>query len=202
MMKLDKISFSFKGTEKILDQFSCEIKKGEFVGIYGPSGAGKSTLAKIIAGHLKPETGSVYLNGVDVAGIANKSRILIHQDSDLFPWFKTTEQLMISGAVNNDVYNEVLDLVELTNIGDCYPFELSVGMRKRLALARALLAKPEVIILDETLSSLQFSLRKELAKNLKKVWASSGITFILITHQRDELRDLTTQDIEIPFRSN
>lgn len=201
MLKLDSLSFAYKFSDgRILKDFSFDIKKGEFVGVFGPSGVGKSTLAKIIAGHYEPDSGRILLNGINVTGLSNKSRILIHQNSDLFPWLRTEQQLALAGVNNLERFHEVLELVELNNIFGKFPFELSVGMQKRLALARALLAQPEVIILDETLSSLQLSLRKELASSLKHVWAKSGITFILISHLKEELSSLTTQVIEFPIK--
>jgi sulfonate transport system ATP-binding protein len=182
----------------VIRDFSLGIKKGSCMGIVGPSGCGKSTLAKIIAGHIKPTGGRVLVGGADLTGKPSRSVFLIHQETDLFPWQKVEKQIGFALKEKNPVkIDELLSLVKLKGFEKYYPNQLSGGMKKRLAIARALAVNPKLVILDEAFGSLDMSLKKSLYDDLKEIWEVTGTTILLITHDSGDLENLAQTIISL-----
>ena len=200
MIEFQHISHHYPGKPEdlIIDDISLTINKGECVGLTGPSGCGKSTLAHIGAGHIKPATGKVLVNGRDLTCRPNREVFLIHQEPDLFPWQKVAKQ--VAFAMARPDYRKVdklLALVKLRGFENYYPSQLSGGMKKRLAMARALALDPELLILDESFSSLDSNLKNELYEDLRKVWENTGTTILLITHHSGDLANLAHREIRL-----
>ena len=171
------------------------IKGGEFFSFLGPSGCGKTTLLRAISGFQELSEGKVYIGGKDMAGIGPNKRptALIFQNLALFPlmtvWENITFSLEVKGVGKVKRLkraDELLELVALPGQADKMVNELSGGQRQRVAVARALAAEPEVLLLDEPLSALDLKLRQHLRTELREIQKRAGITFIYITHDQGE----------------
>jgi NitT/TauT family transport system ATP-binding protein len=182
----------------ILRNISMTIHQGECVGLTGPSGCGKSVLANIAAGHIVPSSGRIVVDGTDLTGLPSRKVLLIHQESDLFPWLKVKKQIsFVMHNKNSKTIDELLALVGLKSYSGYYPIELSGGMKKRLALARALAVNPKLLILDETFSSLDSKLKRVLHRELKQIWETTKTTILMITHDSKDLENLAQREIRL-----
>jgi len=200
MIAFQKICHQFteENNGQVLHDISMTIHQGEIVGLTGPSGCGKSTLANIAAGHIRPSSGRVVVDGVDLTGKPNRQVFLIHQESDLFPWLKVKKQIgFVMRKKNNKIVDKLISLVNLSAYKDYYPFELSGGMKKRLAIARALAVNPKLLILDESFSSLDSHLKVALHRELKQIWQTTQTTILMITHDSKDLENLAQREIRL-----
>ena len=199
LIQINDISYSYPQSEKLLlNKISFSISLREWICLRGPSGSGKSTLARIIAGHLAPQSGRILLNNQNVTLRPGKKIILIHQEDDLFPWLNVERQVrMANPELTEGEVKQLIALVKLDSFNKHYPNQLSGGMKKRLSLARALACKPKLIILDESLSSLDMELRLSLAQELVDIWKHTATSILQITHQENEFDFLTSKNIEI-----
>ncbi len=200
MFELKSISHSFNGnpTQLILDDISFGIQQGECVGLTGPSGCGKSTLAQIGAGFITPTHGKVLVNGRDLTSTPSRNVALIHQEADLFPWLKVEKQVLFAQKIKDrDRAKELISLVSLTGSESLYPSQLSGGMKKRLALARVLAINPKLLILDESFSSLDANLKRDLYADLRRIWRRTKTTILLITHDSKDLQNLAHREIQL-----
>ena len=161
---------------------------GEFVAIVGPSGCGKSLLVDLIGGLERCDDGAVLVDGVHVHG-PNPDRQIVFQDGGLFPWL-TVEQnvafgLRARGDKATDVTKAVdamLALVDLQRVAHLYPLELAASMRQRTAIARALILRPPVLLLDDPFAALDEVARSRMQQELARLWTSTGATAIFVTH--------------------
>jgi ABC-type Fe3+/spermidine/putrescine transport system ATPase subunit len=160
-----------------VEEVSLEIEGGEFFRLLGPSGSGKTTLLRMIAGLETPTDGTIYLNGADVTDDQPSRRNVstVFQNYALFPHMTVSENigygLEVRGESSEAVTSrveELLDLVNLSGVGDRYPDSLSGGQQQRVALSRALAIEPEVLLLDEPLDALDQKLRQEMQVKLKE----------------------------------
>jgi ABC-type nitrate/sulfonate/bicarbonate transport system ATPase subunit len=197
-----EISFTFPGRPPLFERFSLSIEKGECVGLTGPSGRGKSTLAHLLAGHLRPSSGRIFLNGDDITGRPNRRVLVVPQENDLFPWMKVERQIGFAiPKFDRSRVEELIKLTRLENRGGAYPHELSGGMKKRLSLARALAADPAFLIFDETFSALDFELRRELFADLKGIWRKTGATILVISHDPRDLSEVVEREVRLESRA-
>lgn len=200
MFHFRNISHKFESTdgECVIEDITFSINEGECVGLTGPSGCGKSTIAHIAAGHILPTNGEVNVDGRNLTGRPNRQVFLIHQESDLFPWLKVKKQIALA-MKNKDgkILSELLSLVKLSKYRSYYPNQLSGGMKKRLAIARALAVNPRLLILDESFSSLDSNLKIELYRELKDIWEKTNTTILLITHDSKDLQNLAQREIRL-----
>jgi spermidine/putrescine transport system ATP-binding protein len=182
-------------TETALDDVSLDVPAGEFLSILGPSGCGKTTLLRIIAGLDFPDEGRVSIDSRDVTHLPAHKRPtnLVFQRGALFPHRSVYENVAYPlerrGFKRHEVRKGVEDalaLVRLEHLADRRPSELSGGQAQRIALARALAAKPAVLLLDEPLSALDLALRKEMQLELRHLQRRLGTTFIFVTHDQEE----------------
>ncbi len=185
------------GEKKIESSFSLE--KSKALALLGPSGCGKTTILKIIAGLLKPDSGSIILNGVDITKLSPAKRHIgmVFQDYALFPHLSVEDNisyaLVSQGMSKKNARNEIKNLIELFNLNGLEkrkPNLLSGGEKQRVSLARSLAAKPDLILFDEPLSALDADLRIKLRKELRQRQVELGYTAIYVTHDKDEAKEL------------
>jgi sulfonate transport system ATP-binding protein len=200
-------SFALKGEElKVLDDISFRVEPGEFVAIVGASGCGKSTLLRLLAGLDTEYTGQLLHDGTPIRG-TDLHRGLIFQDHRLFPWL-TVEQNVSLAFTNGDVpLKERRERVaaEIARVGlegfaQAYPHQLSGGMSQRAAIARALVGRPDVLLLDEPLGALDALTRLRLQQELRRLWQDEGITMVMVTHDIEEAVYLADRIIVLDAR--
>jgi ABC-type nitrate/sulfonate/bicarbonate transport system ATPase subunit len=177
------------GRLDVIDDLDFKVGDGEFVAIVGPSGCGKTTLMNIMAGFLRPESGSILVDGKPRVD-PNSKGILITQQGSVFPWM-TVRQNLLFGLDDARPDREALaqqytELVGLEGFENNYPHELSGGMLKRAEIARALVVKPEILYMDEPFSALDALMSLRMQNELLRILAKERHTVMLITHDVEE----------------
>ena len=183
------------GATPIFSDIHCEIEKGEFVTLLGPSGCGKSTLLRCVAGLTEVDGGQILLDGQDLVPLSPQKRGIgmVFQSYALFPNM-TVQQNVAFGLRMQKVgkdesaqrVEEVLRLVELHDYAARYPHQLSGGQCQRVALARSLVTRPRLLLLDEPLSALDARIRKHLREQIRAIQQELGLTTIFVTHDQEE----------------
>jgi len=193
-VSLENLSCHF-GSVRAVDQVSLEILSGEFFSMLGPSGSGKTTCLRLIGGFEAPTAGQIVLFGQDASKLPPYARDVntVFQDYALFPHMNVRDNvayaLMVRGIARRERHRraeEMLELVKLSGFGDRRPGQLSGGQRQRVALARSLINRPKLLLLDEPLGALDLKLREEMQIELKALQRQLGITFIYVTHDQGE----------------
>lgn len=189
----------------VLRDINLSVQEGDFVSIIGYSGTGKSTLINLIAGLLKPDSGSAKMDGTEITG-PGPERGIVFQNYSLLPWLTVTENVRL--AVDQIFPNlsekervehaaKYIDMVKLTPASGKLPRELSGGMRQRVSVARTLAANPRILLLDEPLSALDALTRATLQDEIAEIWQANRTTVIWITNDPDEA--LLVADRVIPL---
>ncbi|MEO3797249.1 ABC transporter ATP-binding protein [Nonomuraea sp. B10E15] len=198
MLKVDGITRRF-GDVTALDGVSLEIGQGEFFALLGPSGCGKTTLLRIIAGFETPDRGTVTLDGEDLLALPPNRRpiSLMFQSYALFPHMTVAknvayglERERLPRQEIRQRVGEVLETVGLTAHASRKPAQLSGGQRQRVALARSIVKRPRLLLLDEPLSALDKKVRADMQLELKRLQHDVGITFVVVTHDQEEAMSL------------
>ena len=198
-LKLLNINKSYADVSALLD-IKLEINDGEFFSLLGPSGSGKTTCLKVIAGFELPDTGQIELFGKDVSSIPpfNRDVNTVFQDYALFPHMNVKDNVAYSLKIKKTpldqqeiLINEILSTVKLIGYELRKPSELSGGQRQRVALARSLINKPKVLLLDEPLGALDLKLREQMQIELKNLQRQFQITFIYVTHDQQEAMSMS-----------
>lgn len=174
----------------VLNDFTLDIKDGEFICILGKSGCGKSTLLNLIAGYLKSDNGNIIVNGKEVEG-PSAERGVVFQQHALFPWYTVAQNIEFGLKIkkkkdSKEIVNKYIDLIGLKGYENKYPSSLSGGMAQRVGIARALANNPEVLLMDEPLGALDAMTRDIMRKELIKIWKATNKTIIFITHSVPE----------------
>ena len=191
LVKIKNLSYTYhtsKGETKTLDNINLNINKGDFISIVGPSGCGKSTLLSLISGLLKPSIGEVSL---DKSLIINDSHYIGYmlQKDHLFEWRTVYKNVLLGLEINNKICEENLQYIDdllkqygLYNFKDYKPSQLSGGMRQKAALIRTLALKPEILLLDEPFSALDYQTRLTAGDEIGTILKKENKTAILVTH--------------------
>lgn len=177
---------------KVLDRVNLKVSPGEFISIVGPSGCGKSTLLRLVVGLDDDYGGEILLDGQRISG-TSLQRGIVFQDHRLLPWL-TLEQNIDLALENSgwpreerrQAVREHIALVGLTGFENVYPHQLSGGMSQRAAIARGLVFKPEILLLDEPLGALDALTRLRLQEELQRIWKAEKVTMLLVTHDVEE----------------
>jgi putative spermidine/putrescine transport system ATP-binding protein len=178
-----------------VDDIDLEGRRGEFFTLLGPSGSGKTTTLRMVAGFELPDAGTVELAGRDVGDSPAYERSVntVFQDYALFPHMSVADNveygLRVHGVAKDERArrrDEALEMIRLGGYGDRRPAELSGGQRQRVALARSIVNRPRVLLLDEPLGALDLKLREQMQVELKVIQGEVGITFVYVTHDQEE----------------
>ena len=176
----------------VLDSINLNVEEGDFVCIVGPSGCGKSTFLNIIAGLEQPDSGEILLNGKPISTVG-PDRTMVFQEGALFPWLKVIDNvefgLKIAGIPKDErrlISQRYLDMMQLTKFADSYVYQLSTGMKQRIAIARALAMDPEILLMDEPFAALDSQTRDLLLVELQLIWERTKKTIIFVTHNISE----------------
>lgn len=194
LIDLQNISKSY-GNNLVLDDLNLYIRENEFLTLLGPSGCGKTTTLRLIAGFEKPDTGKIIFNGRDIANIPPNKRNLntVFQKYALFTHMTIAENIAFGLKVSkksreyiNDKIKYALKLVNLDGYENRMPDSLSGGQQQRIAIARAIVNEPKVLLLDEPLGALDLKLRQDMQYELIRLKNELGITFVYVTHDQEE----------------
>lgn len=192
-LELKNVSKSYGGPP-VLSNVNLTIERGEFVAIVGYSGSGKTTLISLIAGLLKPDTGTVKLNDLEISQ-PGPDRGLVFQNYSLLPWLTVYDNIALAveqvfpnwaESKKRQHIERFIGLVNLTPAIDKLPRQLSGGMRQRVSVARALAIDPQILLLDEPLSALDALTRMTLQDEIERIWEADRKTVVLITNDVDE----------------
>ena len=208
-LKVEDLSKKFdtpKGEILALNKINLQIHRREFITVIGPSGCGKTTLIRILAGLDFPTSGNVLWEGKKMEG-PSAERGMVFQDYTLFPWLSVKKNVMFGleikglGSMKAEAEAmEWLEIVGLAKFADAYPGQLSGGMKQRVAIARSLANRPEILFLDEPFGALDAQTRSSMQAYLLKIWQNVDVTIFFVTHDLDEAVYLS--DRILVLRSN
>ena len=199
------LSFSYKGESLAINHLSLDIKDGAMLGLLGPSGCGKTTLLNLISGLLTPDSGEIYFGKDNVTSLPPEKRGIgyVFQSHALYPHMSVYENIKypllalkdknLSKTEMDGRIKEIAALVQIDKLLDKKPNELSGGEMQRVAIARALVKKPRILLLDEPLSSLDAYLRKQTAKEIRRIQQETKITTIFVTHDQREAMGISDE---------
>ena len=183
------------GAHLAVDSLSFTVRRGSFFSILGPSGCGKTTLLRMIAGFIQPDAGDIAIGGLSMAGVAPNRRPvnMVFQQLALFPMMSVRQNVAfglarrgVGRVERSSRADAMLETVGLGGAGDKRVDELSGGQRQRVAIARSMVLKPTLLLLDEPLGALDLKLREHMKIELKQLQAAFGTTFVYITHDQSE----------------
>lgn len=195
LISIENVDLAYSGRTgkiKALENINFYIFPGEFICVLGPSGCGKSTLLKILAGFIKPTSGSVKLDGKEIEG-TDWHRGVVFQNPPLYEWFSVRENVAFGPKMRGvpkkeyeRLAEEYLDKVGLKDFADKKIYELSGGMKQRVSIARALINNPEILLMDEPFGALDALTRENVQNLTRKLWWETGKTILFITHDVEE----------------
>lgn len=196
LLAVNQLRCAYQG-HQVLDSVSFAIEEGEIACLLGPSGCGKTTVLRAIAGFIEPQAGTIAIHGEVISSAdaivppERRGMGMVFQDYALFPHLSIADNIAfglkgMGRAQKRKVIAEVLDLVELPDLGARYPHELSGGQQQRVALARALAPKPRLLLMDEPFSNLDTDLRRQLSGEMRRILKKQRIAAIMVTHDQQE----------------
>lgn len=193
-LSIERVTKNY-GSTKVLKGVSLEVRQGEYVALLGPSGCGKTTLLRSIAGLVSLTGGEIHLEQKPLTNLPPNRRPVntVFQNYALFPHYTVARNIAFgparagfSRAEIHQAVQEALAIVGMEVFGERYPSELSGGQQQRIALARAIVNRPKILLLDEPLGALDLKLRKQMQVELKRLHRALGMTFIHVTHDQEE----------------
>ena len=214
LLELREIVFSYTmrggGRLQVFDGLSLKVRYAEFLGIAGPSGCGKSTLIRMMAGLLKPEKGVVLFRGKPLEKPTPRIGVMF-QNPALFPWYTVLENVLLALIHEKELSREekierarvFLDMVGLMGFETAYPAELSGGMKSRVALARALVAQPDLLLMDEPFSNLDPLTAISLRREIETLWQNQSLppsSVVMVSHDIEELVELCDRIVVLTQR--
>lgn len=209
VLKLENVNKTYQaknGEIEALKNINFNVNAGEFVSIIGPSGCGKSTLLSIIAGLEEKSGGKIYIDGTEIAGVSSKIGYMLQKDS-LLEW-RTIYNNVIFGLEithrktkeNEEYVKDLLKKYNLYEFKDKYPTQLSGGMRQRVALIRTLAIRPEILLLDEAFSALDYQTRIMVTKDIYNILKNEKITTVMVTHDISEAISMSDRVVVLSKR--
>lgn len=202
MIRLENITIKF-GEKTVFDKYNLDIEDKKIHVIIGRSGCGKTTLLRTVAGLLKPDKGRVLYNCVRIKKPI-KDIFMMHQSYTNFPWKTCIENVLFPIRLQTKIADnhreeakKLLEKVGLYEYADKYPYELSGGMKQRLALARTLMSKPPVLLMDEPLSALDPNTRNAMQNLVLDLHEMTGNTIVMVTHDMEEAKKMKDSIIEL-----
>lgn len=209
LLEIRNVSLQYEsksGVVNALNNVNLDIYQNEFVCVLGPSGCGKSTLLKVIEGFLKPSSGYALLDGKEINGI-DWHRGVVFQHPNLYEWFNVRNNvnfgLRMRKFPKKEIQkktDEILKKVGLEEFADKKVYELSGGMKQRVGIARTLINKPDILLMDEPFSALDALTREQMQNFVRKLWWDTGKTIFFITHDVDEAMMLGSRIIVLSPR--
>lgn len=190
----------FFGSFQAINDVSIDIGHGEFFSLLGSSGCGKTTLLRMLAGFEAVSSGEIFIDGQPMSGVPPHHRPvnMVFQNYAIFPHLNVRDniayglrKLKLPRTKRNEMVDEMLELIKLPDYGDRKATQLSGGQRQRIALARALILKPKVLLLDEPLGALDKQLREQMQLELRALQKTVGVTFVFVTHDQEEALTLS-----------
>ena len=206
IIELRNLKKCFEPDKPVIEDFNLTVKKGEFVTFLGPSGCGKTTILRMIAGFEQPTEGEILLHGKDISKLPPNERQVntVFQKYALFPHLNIYDNIAFGlrqRKVPKDQIREkvkrVLEIVDLEGFEKRSISSLSGGQQQRIAIARAIVNEPEILLLDEPLSALDYKMRQEMQLELKQMHEELGITFIFVTHDQEEAMTMSDKIVVI-----
>jgi putrescine transport system ATP-binding protein len=200
-IRIDRVTKRF-GDQVAVNEVSAEIHRGELFSLLGGSGCGKTTLLRMLAGFITPDSGSITIDGIDIVPLPPYERPvnMMFQSYALFPHMSVENNIAFGlrrdGVAAPEIKRRVGDVLELVQMSDFArrkPAQLSGGQRQRVALARSIVKRPKVLLLDEPLSALDKKLREATQFELVKIQEQVGITFIMVTHDQEEAMSMSSR---------
>ena len=206
LKNISKIYQDDNGETLAIKNFSYKFENGEFVTLLGPSGCGKSTLLSIIAGLESPSSGNVLLNGIDITNKRSNIGYMLQKDY-LLEWRTILKNVILGLEIKKELTNEnveyakkLLETYGLSDFIDKYPSQLSGGMKQRVALIRALATKPEILLLDEAFSALDYQTRLDVSTDVYRIIKSENKSTIMVTHDIPEAISMSDKIIVLSHR--
>jgi len=194
-LALQDVVLAYDGRDEVTDVLgglSLSVKRGSFVAIIGPSGCGKTTLLRALAGLIRQQSGSILVNGVDPIVAREQRQIgFVFQQPVLFDWRTVEQNVQLPGEIFGQTETikqagHYIDLVGLRGYEDYYPTELSGGMQSRVSIARALIHKPDILLLDEPFADLDEVTRERMNLELLRIWTETATTMVFVSHNLEE----------------
>ncbi len=194
-LTLDRVTKRFGKKVLAVNDFSLEVKEGEFLVLLGPSGCGKTTAMRMVAGLEEVTLGKIYIDDVDITDLPPRKRnvSMIFQNYAVWPHMTVYENIAYALRLRKmpkdeikKIVNDVADMVKIGDLLERYPSQLSGGQQQRVAVARAIAVEPKIVLMDEPLSNLDAKLRGSMRTELKTIHAKTGATSVFVTHDQSE----------------
>ena len=209
ILKLENICKTYQaknGETEALRNVNFSVNEGEFASIIGPSGCGKSTILSIVAGLEKKSSGKIYIDGIETEDVSSKIGYMLQRDS-LLEWRTIYNNVLFGLEIthrktkeNEEYVRELLKKYNLYEFKDKYPTQLSGGMRQRVALIRTLAIRPEILLLDEAFSALDYQTRMMVTKDIYNILKNENITTFIVTHDISEAISMSDKVIVLTKR--
>ena len=209
VLKLENICKTYQaknGETEAVRNVNFSVNEGEFVSIIGPSGCGKSTILSIVAGLEKKSSGKIYIDGIETEDVSSKIGYMLQRDN-LLEWRTIYKNVMFGLEIthrktkeNEEYVRELLKKYNLYEFKDKYPTQLSGGMRQRVALIRTLAIRPEILLLDEAFSALDYQTRIMVTKDIYNILKNENITTLMVTHDISEAISMSDKVVVLTKR--